>query len=201
MSFLFKTKEKQAEVIEIVDSWFDCMNSRRIWDTKKASCAFGLNLDEQMTALNKMEMIIKTMKINGRSSQLPFQKGFLMSIQSMRGLFAWAKLQGLSFILTSHLNQDVLENLFSRLRAIGGNNNHPSGIEVLRRLKILLIGKDNHHIVLNSPAVQVQSDNFPDGFDNDDFVSKDLTKDVVSSQCDNSPAEEETTEIIIEISN
>uniref|UniRef100_A0A0K2UM71 Uncharacterized protein n=1 Tax=Lepeophtheirus salmonis TaxID=72036 RepID=A0A0K2UM71_LEPSM len=47
----------------------------------------------------------------------------------------------MKFLLTTHLNQDCLENIFSRICAITGNNNHSSPVEVIRRLKVILIEK------------------------------------------------------------
>ena len=52
------------------------------------------------------------------------------------------------------MNQDNLENLFSRLRALRSNFQHPSPVETLRRLRILMIGQ-NHALVVNNPSVQL----------------------------------------------
>ena len=149
----------QAEAIEITNNWFDVMNSRVIYDKKTLSCAFGINNQEQVMALEKMEQIIRTMKINTKSSLLPFQKGILISINSIQGLFNVLKTShGIQFIFTTHVNQDNLENLFSCLRALTSNYQHPSPVEVLRRLRILMIGQD-HNLIINNPSVVLPGPN------------------------------------------
>ncbi|KAF0308512.1 Transposable element P transposase [Amphibalanus amphitrite] len=45
----------------------------------------------------------------------------------------------LQFVLTSHLNQDCLENCFSQIRSLGGANTTPNAVEVRSRLKVLLM--------------------------------------------------------------
>ncbi len=90
----------------------------------------------------------------------------------MKALYKVMKGHGLNFIFTTHLNQDCLENLFSRLRALTGNNQHPSPVECLRRLRILMIGK-NRDIVLSHPSVELERDTSKeDSSSNSDFFSK-----------------------------
>ena len=57
-------------------------------------------------------------------------------------------------MLTSKLNQDILENFFSLIRGVGGYNTHPGPVEAINRIRIILLGKDPEHIVSN-PAVEV----------------------------------------------
>ncbi|QQP52344.1 Putative LOC100575639, partial [Caligus rogercresseyi] len=147
--------------INIVNDWFDSMNSRSIYSKKKLSCGLGIHFHEQMSALNEMERLVFSMKVIGKTYQLPFRKGILISIRSTRALFNNIKTDGMKFLLTARLNQDCLENVFSRVRALTGNNHHPSPVEALRRLKILLIGK-NHDLILRNPAVEVEEDNEDD---------------------------------------
>lgn len=66
-----------------------------------------------------------------------------MSICSLRGLFAEMKSRfNISYIMTCKLNQDALESLFSVIRARGGGNDHPSPLECLRRLRVIILGKN-----------------------------------------------------------
>ena len=44
------------------------------------------------------------------------------------------------FILTYRLNQDVLENFFSAIRAKGGLHDHPTALEFKYRLRSYLLG-------------------------------------------------------------
>nr|XP_040582250.1 uncharacterized protein LOC121130569 [Lepeophtheirus salmonis] len=73
-------------------------------------------------------------------------------LEASKSLFQSIKDNGMKFILITHLNQDCLENVFSWIRAITGNNTHPFPVEALRRPKVILIG-ENHELVLRNPAV------------------------------------------------
>lgn len=65
-----------------------------------------------------------------------------MSIFSLRGLFDDMKERfGIKYIMTAKLNQDALENLFSLIRTRGGGNDHPSPMQFLRRLRVIILGK------------------------------------------------------------
>lgn len=44
-------------------------------------------------------------------------------------------------LLTNKLNQDCLENLFSQLRTKGGLCDHPSPLNVLHKLHMIVLGK------------------------------------------------------------
>lgn len=136
-----------------IDSWFDTMNSRQIVDKKKLASAFGVEIEDQMKALDDMEQLIKEMKIEGLSHKLPWQKGILISIQSMRALYDDLVVHGpLQFILTTRLNQDHLENYFSRIRGIGGDNSHPSPVILIKRIRILQVGNHADILVPNAPV-------------------------------------------------
>ena len=143
LTFIFGEKYKvQSDAIETINDWFDTMNSSTMCSKKKLSCGFGIHFEDQLYALNKMRKLILTMKIHGKSYMLPFQKGILISIEATQGLFKIMQENGLSFLLTTRVNQDNLENVFSRIRAMTGNHQHPSPVEALRRLRILMIGQD-----------------------------------------------------------
>ncbi|KAG5884252.1 hypothetical protein JTB14_011741 [Gonioctena quinquepunctata] len=47
----------------------------------------------------------------------------------------------ISFILTSKLNQDALESLIGILRTRGGLDDHPTPIDLIYRLRMVLLGK------------------------------------------------------------
>lgn len=74
-----------------------------------------------------------------KKSMLPFQKAFLVSINSLFGLHETLKSIGITYILTTRLTQDALESLFSQIRGLGRFNDHPSPTEVIIRLKKLLL--------------------------------------------------------------
>ena len=179
----------QAEAVQTVNDWFDVMNSRQVYDKKVLGCAYGIHQKQQEDALMKMETLIKTMKINKKTKLLPFQKGILMSIKSIQSLFhVLNSSHNISFIFTSHVNQDNLENLFSRLRALNSNYQHPSPVEALRRLRILMIGQNHDLAVKNSSvaiAVETQtSDNEQVLRDSENIRSFDTEEDDCSTDID-----------------
>ena len=89
-----------------------------MYDKKPLSCAFGVHLKEQVQALENMEYLIKSMKINNKTFMLPFQKGILNTIKAIQGLYeVLHSSHGIEFLFSTHVNQDNLENLFSRLRS------------------------------------------------------------------------------------
>ena len=90
----------------------------------------GLKEELQMGILHDMETIVSAMyfidKKTGGLVQKPFQKGLVVSIRSVVDLYNELKSEGLTYLLTTRVNQDVLENTFSSLRYMEGNNTHPS---------------------------------------------------------------------------
>lgn len=71
-----------------------------------------------------------------------FQRAILMSIISLKALHAdMHERFGISFLMTAKVNQDAVENLFSMLRVRGGGNDHPTPLNVLRRMRVIILGK------------------------------------------------------------
>ena len=93
----------------------------------------------------------------GRNVKMPFQAGILVSIKSITELYNELKSEGVTHILTSHVNQDLLENMFSKVRYMGGNNSHPTAANVCERIRMLCVSK---HIkfVVDNPSVEVEKD-------------------------------------------
>ncbi|KAG5871337.1 hypothetical protein JTB14_018591 [Gonioctena quinquepunctata] len=89
-----------------------------------------------------MYHMIETSRCIGKTNLQVFQKSILISIKSLQGLFKdmQEKFQ-ISFILTSKLNQDALESLFGILRTRGGLDDHPTPINLIYRLRMVLLGK------------------------------------------------------------
>lgn len=71
-----------------------------------------------------------------------FQKGILLSINSTKMLFEDMKARyGIRFLMTFKLNQDCLENLFAQVRQNGGPNTHPTPLDALNRLRLIILGR------------------------------------------------------------
>ena len=98
------------------------MNSKMLYGPNKLACAMGKDADDQMDILDQMELFLKNFAVFNKDGSLkdgkqPWQHGILCSIKSTRKLWGDLVKNGpFTFLLTSRLNQDCLENFFSRLR-------------------------------------------------------------------------------------
>lgn len=108
-------------------------------------------------------MYFKTSK--GNLGKKQFQSGIAVSIKATLDLFYELKGQGIPWFLTSRINQDGLENLFSTLRLMGGNDSHPSAKDFATRMRNLCLTK-NINLVVNNPSVELS--------DKDEFISSAL---------------------------
>lgn len=79
------------------------------------------------------------MKVKGKKSLLPFQKGIIISMDSLEGLLKDQKQFGLQYVMTTRLTQDILERLFSQIRRAEHLCDHPTASEVISRLKKILL--------------------------------------------------------------
>ena len=162
LTFKFgKSYSEQAEVISTIDAWFDVMDSRTKFHWKNNKCALGVHENEQINVLNKMLDLVNKMYFGKDSlKKKPFQTGIIVSIKATLDLYEELKTEGFSFLLTSRLNQDSLENVFSQLRALGGNNTHPSSVQTINRIRTLCLSKNVNEIVSNSSVEMSNEDTF-----------------------------------------
>lgn len=110
-------------------------------------------MKEQDTLLDEVYYTINAMRCKGKSSLQIFQKGILMYINGTKYLLKILREHGLQYLLTSKINQDALENLFSQLRSRGGLNDHPSPLNTLHRLRMIILGKNPGIVSTNSNTV------------------------------------------------
>lgn len=134
-----------ADFIKLINDWFDVFNSKiPAVDMRNRKKAFGLAISEQEEILKKTDEVILELRTPGKKSMLPFQKGILISNESLRGLYKYLKSNyNFEYILTNRLNQDVLENFFIHIRSKGGLHDHPSALEFKYRLRSYLLGNVN----------------------------------------------------------
>ena len=85
------------------------------------------------------KMYFKTSK--GNLGKKQFQSGISVSIKATLDLFYELKAEGIQYLLTSRINQDGLENLFSTIRLMGGNDSHPSARDFANRMRNLCLTK------------------------------------------------------------
>ncbi|KAF0291987.1 Transposable element P transposase [Amphibalanus amphitrite] len=73
------------------------------------------------------------------SSKLPFQDGIIRNCRSLPGLLSDVRDLGVTYLKTARVNQDLVENCFSQLRAMSGANTHPNAVEMQTRLRYLMM--------------------------------------------------------------
>jgi hypothetical protein len=146
--------EKVAEITQIFNDWFELFNSTSKYTNKCLfKNAFGVNYNDQKGFLMNVEKTVSTMRVVNHKGLIPFQKGMLLSIRSLLEMFDYLHSKfTLEYILTTRLNQDVLENFFSYIRGMGDANDHPSPLEFQYRLRWFILGK-------HSAAVFTQNKN------------------------------------------
>ena len=160
-AFLYHFKDDfkiQSKFVLTVNNWFDTMNSCNKDSSSPCRSAFGVKLEKQTAALFEMKKAVEEMRFSNNVSKvtkIQFQKGILISISSMIGLYQQLQKQGVSYVLTRRLTQDCLENVFSKMRSLG--NSHPGPADVLTKLKLLLVGVNAKNIV-EKPVVEMIGD-------------------------------------------
>jgi hypothetical protein len=188
MKRVFGEKMKEpAEFIELVNCWFDCCNSRRKFDENPMKCAFGIHLPEQEGILREMieimmnsrqletctrkqqmvhsnnEDILEKNKYKVESQSLkPYQKGIIMVSNVILELFSVLRNEyGIQYLLTSNINQDSVENLFSRIRGLCAAYDHPSPLSAMHRLRLLCLGKNTEFAVKSAPVATNENTDVP----------------------------------------
>jgi len=160
-----KLNNDTAEFIELINSWFDIANVSHPNDNQTPFKAlYGLFLKEQNSLLNKVYEFIFNMRFTNKSNLQLFQKALLMNINGTQKLLNIVQEHGLTYLLTSKVNQDALENLFSQIRTSGGLNDHPSPLNALYRLRMIILGKN--------PGVVSTSSNTTDNNQEEFMVAK-----------------------------
>lgn len=133
-----------SEFFDLVDQFFDVLNSRFLNDYKKPwHSAFGIHIEQQINIVNNMKSVVEKMRVAGKTAMMPFQKGILITISSLLEMHSYLqKTKMLKFIMTSRLNQDVLENLFSRIRNMGHSYDNPTPTDFKYRIRMLVLGNE-----------------------------------------------------------
>ncbi|ODM87332.1 Transposable element P transposase [Orchesella cincta] len=139
-----ETKGKIAAFIQLVSDFCDLTNCRsKVKTSNPYTSPYGTYQAEQDELLERAFTAFSTMVVGQRKRRTyaPFQKGLLMFIISLRGLLNDVKQPpaNAKFVIPKNMNQDLLENSFSRLRSFGGFHQNPNAAEVGHRIKKLLL--------------------------------------------------------------
>lgn len=158
--------EDTSNFLSLANSWFDVFNSRTPREINALKAPYGMHLPEQSKIVEDMLNTAKTMKVGRKGSFFPFQKGLIISCQSLPKLYDFVKTKyNVQYIITHRLNQDGVEHFFGCLRQMGISNQHPSPVEVKYRIRSYLVGKnaelvgrnynterENHELSLTGPS-------------------------------------------------
>jgi hypothetical protein len=130
-----------ANFIKLVDGLFDSFNSRLCFDKKVLRRAICSKSDSShWPHLHECEQKLKSLKVAESKAAIPCLSGWLMNIAALKML--WEILQAeysFSFLLTSRLNQDSLENLFSVIRGKGGHRDNPDPVHFRSAFKQVVV--------------------------------------------------------------
>jgi len=132
-----------------VNNWFDVHNSSQQYGNHPGVNGFGVDLNNQELSLRMMSMYMHQMKVGKRKTLMPFQKGVIISNSSLRELHIYLQEKYPSdykYILSRRLQQDILENFFAYIRAMGSCKDHPSAYEFRHRLRWYILGKHSHAV-------------------------------------------------------
>nr|CAH7729374.1 unnamed protein product [Callosobruchus chinensis] len=147
--------------LQLFNDWFDLINSRSKF---VISCpgrnAFGTDIEKQKELLHKMTEVINIIRVGKHKNLIPFQKGIIISNKSLIEMFEYvSEKYKVEYVLTSRLNQDVLENFFSYIRGMGGSNDHPSSTIFTENRNTAESTEPCFFNVLNEPSVEtIQED-------------------------------------------
>jgi len=141
------------------------MNSYVLYAALSNKKPYGVELQQQNEVLNEIINVFSKMSCPNAKNKISglqtFQKGVIISCKSLQQLYIYLKEEyDIKFILTHRLNQDSLESLFSQLRSRGGLNDHPTPLDALYRLPMIILGKHPGVIVSNCNTYEVEPDEF-----------------------------------------
>lgn len=156
--------EETAHFCFKMNDLFDLFNvSRPVMDSRYTRKAFGLDLGDQQRLLDESYKFVSSLRHPSKKAMIPFQKGILQDINGLRMLYEHVhEKYGVTYIITERLNQDCLERLFGLLRAKGGGlNDHPTPVELHRRLKMCILGRSKDSERLRSFCSNIQDEQEP----------------------------------------
>lgn len=113
-------------------------------DVKISINAYGLNLEKQNQILHDMLATAKSMKVCDSNKLYQFQKGLIISSQSLMKLYDMVRVNhNISYIMTYRLNQDALEHFFASVRQMGATYEHPSPFSFKYRIRSHIVHKES----------------------------------------------------------
>lgn len=110
-----KTAKNTADFVMEMDKLFDVLNSRSLFSSNPYRSALHENNKlARLVLTNGLQIFsqIQTVDWQGKVSRPPCFDGMIISISAILKLFEKQSKCDCQFLLTSRLNQDVIENFF-----------------------------------------------------------------------------------------
>ena len=155
-----------ASFLERMDNLIDCFNSRTLLSKLKPHKAALSSKSVHNQFLKDSLQWIQKWNVIGARSQLPCVYGLQVTISALLQLWDCLRTEcSFQFLLTSRLNQDCLENLFSIVRQAGGCRDSPNAEQFgqsLRQcaIKSLLLAPKSANCVLDSDVILASLSDF-----------------------------------------
>ena len=143
-------------------------------------CGLGVNWEQQEYSLKRMLALAENMVIGpvktARKERVAFQKGIIVSINSVLALWAELKEEGCKYLLTRKLNQDCLENFFSAVRSLGGPDTNPNSVQFCTRVRILKTRRNLDTVIdiVKDKNTHVEVEDVDDRSSEELFVSSEI---------------------------
>jgi hypothetical protein len=97
-----------------------------------------------------MEYLIRNIRWK-ENVVLPWQKGILAGINSLRDLMKEFHKEGYKYICTRKLNQDPCENVFSQVRELS-HNSRPDQLDFLQRMTVIMLIRNEANLLIPEGA-------------------------------------------------
>lgn len=151
--------KETEEIFSLINDWFDVFNSTtkqfHSRDPLKNPYGKGNFLEKQDKILDKMIAVMQNLRVIGKTELMPWQKAVIFSCRSLKAFLPYLKEKytsqtfNVQYIITNRLNQDVIENLFAALRAMGATYDKPGPLNYRYRLRKYIIGRNAQAVLSN----------------------------------------------------
>ena len=123
LKYLPECASDTAQFIEHFDALFNTFNSRVFRSLQRLGHAFNDSSGHHPFLQKSLNFLENIKTLEGK--ELPCIFGWKLCTQALLGLWEYLKGENFQYILTSRLNQDCIENLFSIIRGKGGHQDNP----------------------------------------------------------------------------
>ncbi|KAL7289993.1 hypothetical protein TKK_0015725 [Trichogramma kaykai] len=115
---------------------FDCLNAR----TSADSNPYRRGLSSKSTIVeDELKKSLAWLKLIYDPTKSPAFSNLILTINGILLLWDRLKAEGVSYLLTSHLNQDKLENFFGFVRERCGYNNNPTLTQCVKNIQYAVL--------------------------------------------------------------